>query len=84
MDSVQAFADEIAERVFLRVMEKLQGQSAKAPRLLTVKQAAEYLGRSPKAIYDMAAKGILPAVREGKRLHFDRCELEEWISQRSQ
>jgi excisionase family DNA binding protein len=73
---LDALADAIAERVLARLHE------GEGPRLLTVNQAAEYLGRTPKALRHMLAAGALPAVREGSRVHLDRTDLDHWLDAR--
>lgn len=45
-------------------------------KLFTVAQAAEYLGRTPKAIERMAEKGLLPTVRLDRRVQFDIYDLD--------
>lgn len=50
-------------------------------RLLTVKEAAVYLGRSPWSIRELYYSGELKCVRVGRRIHFDIKDLDEWIDQ---
>jgi excisionase family DNA binding protein len=69
-------ADSIAARVAAR-LNQLQ-----EPRLLSVDDAARYLGRTPKALRHMIAGGALPAVREGTRVHLDRVDLDRWVAMR--
>jgi excisionase family DNA binding protein len=73
---LDALADAIAECVVARLH-----QSDK-PRLLTVNQAAAYIGRTPKALRHMIALDTLPVVREGSRVHLDRADLDRWIDLR--
>ena len=73
---LDALADAIAERVFARLN---RGQES---RLLSVNEAAAYIGRTPKAIRHMIASGALPAVREGGRVHLDRADLDRWVELR--
>jgi len=40
------------------------------------KAAAEYIGETPRAVYHMAEKGLLPVIRKGRKLYFRRSELE--------
>ena len=54
------------------------------PRLLTLKQAAEYINHSVDLVRDMVASGELPHVPKGggkERTHFviDRLDLDKWI-----
>lgn len=56
-------------------------KSEKLPRLLTLKQAAEYAGMSVWTIRDMIGSGLIPVVRFGniRRLFIDRDDLDELI-----
>ena len=49
------------------------------PRLLTVKEASTYLGRSVPSVRELIWSGSLPIVRVGRRIHFDIGDLEKWI-----
>jgi excisionase family DNA binding protein len=49
------------------------------PRLLTIDQAAVYLGRSPEAMQHLVASGKVPAVRADRRVFLDRTDLDKWI-----
>jgi excisionase family DNA binding protein len=51
------------------------------PRLLTVKEASVYLGRSVPSIRELIWAGSLPIVRVGKRIHLDLLDLDKWIEQ---
>jgi len=48
-------------------------------RLLTVEEAATMLGRTPHAIYRMAARRQLPYRKSGRRLVFMQSELQEFV-----
>jgi len=50
-------------------------------RLLTIKEAATYLGRSVPAIRELIWKGKLPIIRPDRRIHLDLFDLEKWIEQ---
>jgi len=49
------------------------------PRLLTVKEASVYLGRSIPSIRELIWGGTLPIVRVGRRIHLDLIDLDKWI-----
>lgn len=49
------------------------------PALLTVKQAAIYLGRSEQSIQHLIFQKELPVVRVGRRVHLDRRDLDGFI-----
>ncbi len=52
------------------------------PLLLTVAETAELLRTSPKAIYAMASRGLLPGVtRLGRRVLIRRDELIRWLDE---
>jgi excisionase family DNA binding protein len=69
-------ADAIAERVVARML------ADQPERLLTVDEAAKYLGRSARAVRHLIATRNLPVVREGRSVHLDRPELDRWIELR--
>jgi excisionase family DNA binding protein len=52
------------------------GPKATPKRLLTVKEAAAYLGRSESAIYHLVARREIPVVRTGRTLRFLRDDLD--------
>jgi excisionase family DNA binding protein len=75
---VSALATEIAAKLIPQIE---QGQSKQRPtaRLLTVKEAAAYIGRSEQAVQHMIHKRELVVVRKGRRVHLDRGDLDRWI-----
>ena len=40
------------------------------------KAAAEYLGETERAVYNMAEKGHLPCIKKGRKLYFRKSELD--------
>ncbi len=49
-------------------------------RLLTVREAAEYVGVKPKTLYNWVSSGKIACVKAGGRcLRFDIRELDRWI-----
>jgi excisionase family DNA binding protein len=80
---------EIVESIAVEVVGRLRSENAGqtsqiTPRLLTVEQAAVYLGRSKAAVQHMIQAGTLPVVRDGRRVFLDVHELEKWIAKNSQ
>ena len=52
------------------------------PLFLTAKEVAELLRTSPKAVYSMAGRGLLPGVtRLGRRLLIRRDDLLSWLDE---
>jgi excisionase family DNA binding protein len=63
------------------VAARIPSPAPVAKRLLTIAQAAEYLGRSPKAVEHLVARGVLPVTKlDGKR-QIDRIALDKLISE---
>ena len=50
-------------------------------RLITVKEAAEYIGLSPDTIYTMVSQRRIPFVKVGRLTKFDLGLLDTWIKQ---
>jgi hypothetical protein len=73
---LDALADAIAERVYRRLTDALEGNKS---RLLNVPVAAEYIGRSPSALRHMIAKKAIPCVRRDGRVQLDRQDLDNWL-----
>lgn len=53
--------------------------TAIAPRLLTVADAARYLGRTEKSIRHLVQRRKLASIRGDGRVMFDRIDLDAWI-----
>ena len=63
----------------LRIGSELPPQKPVPQRLLSVEQAAEYLGLSKWEVYKMIEDGTPPCVRRGKRKLVDKKDLDDWI-----
>jgi excisionase family DNA binding protein len=50
------------------------------PRLLTVKEAAAYLGSTPWFIRSLVWDRKLPKLKLGNRLVFDKVDLDDFVS----
>jgi excisionase family DNA binding protein len=74
-EAINAFADIIAEKVAHRVKNLIPPPK----KLMTAKEAGEYIGRSPHAVYALVARGEIPAVRVGRRTHVAVKDLDVWI-----
>ncbi len=72
---IQNPLEALVEMIVDRTMAKMDPR----PRLLSVRQAAEYIGRSEDAIRRLEAKKVIPGVRGDGRLQFDRKDLDAWI-----
>jgi excisionase family DNA binding protein len=77
----ESLIDALAKRVAAQVRAELTDDSASTfrPRLLTVDQAATYMGRTVEAIQHMVASGKIPTVRLDRRVFIDVRDLERLI-----
>jgi excisionase family DNA binding protein len=81
----EAVVKKLAALVAVHIKTELRnangGSEKLPPRLLTVEQAGEYLGRSKQAIEHMIFRGELTGcvVRKDRRVHIDRLALDKWI-----
>ena len=73
----RALAEELSG-VLREEFQRLRSQTV-LPALLTVKEAAVYLGRSEQAIQHLILQKLLPVVRVGRRVHLDRRDLDAFI-----
>ena len=70
-------SDTIAEAVASR----LRDSAVLAPRLLTLNQAAMYLGLTPDALKAKVHMGRVPTVDIDKKLRFDKLDLDRIIEE---
>jgi len=50
-------------------------------RLLSVAEAAEWLGMSQSFIYRAVESDLIPCIRMGRAIRFDIKALEEWLDE---
>ncbi len=50
-----------------------------AERLMSVKEAADYMRVRPKTVYGWVASGRLRALHAGNRLRFRPADLDAWL-----
>ena len=48
-------------------------------RLYTIKEAAEYLGRSTWSMRELVWAGKIPFVKDGRKFYFDIKDLDDYI-----
>ena len=71
----------LADKVAERLREGGASTPPIRPRLLTVEQAAVYIGRSKEAVQHMISGGKMPTVRADRRVFLDVQDLDGWIEQ---
>ncbi len=80
--NLDALIERMADKVAARLQNGNQGAPVNGevrPRLLTVEQAAVYIGRTKYAIQHMIASCKLPTVRTDRRVFIDMRDLDSWI-----
>lgn len=55
--------------------------SVAIPRLLTVTEAAEFLGRSVNTVYLDCRAGLIPHYKVGGSIRFDLDDLRRWLEE---
>ena len=73
---VTALATEIAARINPQIQRR---PGVTVNRLLSVKEAAAYIGRTEQALQHLIHKREIVVVRKGRRVHLDRNDLDRWI-----
>jgi excisionase family DNA binding protein len=73
------FIDAIAVAVVDKIMERMPAAQFGGKRLMNIKEAAAYIGRTEDAVYQLIHRRRLPAIKEGRRVHIDRDDLEQFI-----
>ncbi len=52
----------------------------KYPRMLTIKEVAQFLSLSEKTIYRLVKTGTLPALKVGGQWRFEQKILDAWVA----
>jgi excisionase family DNA binding protein len=81
MNEITEILEQFAGLVASKLATELQKNQSAAvsQRLLTVDQAAVYIGRTKEAVQYLIATNKLPVVRSDRRVFLDLHDLEEWI-----
>ena len=79
---IKAFLDLLADLLAEKYFERMDDRMKKIPelrRLITAKEASEYLSLSTDTVYRMASARKLPYLKVGDRVLFDVRALDHWI-----
>jgi excisionase family DNA binding protein len=81
MNDLNGILEQFANLVAARLAAELLNNhtSAVNRRLLSVDQAAIYIGRTKEALQFLLASGKLPTVRSDRRVFLDIRDLDKWI-----
>jgi len=52
-------------------------------RLMTIKEAANYLRLSKVTVYKMTRQGKIPASKIGRQWRYNKAEIDSWVKQKS-
>jgi excisionase family DNA binding protein len=79
---IKEFLDMLADLLAEKYFERMDDRIRKIPelrRLITAKEASQYLSLSTDTIYRMAALKKIPYLKIGDRVLFDVRALDHWI-----
>ncbi len=79
---IDALLADLAKRVAEELRAEMESTATTAtvrPRLLTVDQAATYLGRSKASVQHLISDRAIPVVRHDRRVFLDVRDLDGWI-----
>ena len=79
---IKEFLDTLADLLAEKYFERMEERMKKIPelrRLITAKEASQYLSISVDTIYHMASRRKLPYLKIGDRVLFDVKALDYWI-----
>ena len=79
---IKEFLDMLADLLAEKYFERMDDRMKKIPelrRLITAKEASEYLSLSTDTVYRMASARKLPYLKVGDRVLFDVRALDHWI-----
>ena len=82
---MKEFLDMLADLLADKYFERIDGRLRKIPelrRLITAKEASQYLSLSTDTVYRMASLKKLPYLKIGDRVLFDVKALDQWIERR--
>ena len=82
---VKEFLDMLADLLAEKYFERMDDRMKKIPdlrRLITAKEASQYLSLSTDTVYRMASLKKLPYLKIGDRVLFDVKALDQWIERR--
>ena len=75
---LDVLADLLAEKYFERMDDRIK-KIPELRRLITAKEASQYLSLSTETVYRMAASKKLPYLKIGDRVLFDIKTLDQWV-----
>jgi excisionase family DNA binding protein len=79
---IEEFLDMLADLLAEKYFERMDDRMKKIPelrRLITAKEASQYLSLSTETVYRLASQKKLPYLKIGDRVLFDVKALDHWV-----
>ena len=71
---------EFIQKELKEIKELLKRQTIQQKKILTIDEAADFLGLSKSCLYKMTSSKKIPHCKpHGKKIYLDRQELEQWV-----
>jgi len=77
--AVAMLTKEVSELKQLLLQKSDQQITIPSEQLLNVKEAADFLNLSVPTVYSKVSRGELPVMKRGKKLHFSKTELMQYL-----
>jgi excisionase family DNA binding protein len=77
--SVQEVRNMLREEVKKALNESPQLQGNQLPEYLTIQELSEMINLAVPSIYGMVHRKQIPYVKRGKKLIFEKSQIEEWL-----
>lgn len=78
-EAVTRLTNEVSELKSLLIQKQAEPPTKETEKLLTIKEASQFLKLTVPTIYSKVSKNELPFMKQGKRLYFSSTELMEYI-----
>jgi len=78
--AIQNLTNEVVELKSL-LLDKQEQKQEQSEKLLSIKEAAQFLNLSKATIYSKVSKGELPFMKRSKRLYFSSTELLDYLKE---
>ena len=78
--AIQNLTNEVSELKTL-LLNKQEQKQEQPEKLLSIKEAAQFLNLSVHTIYSKVSKGELPSMKRSKRLYFSSTELLAYLKE---
>ena len=79
--AVNRLTNEVSELKRLFIQKQAEPPTNEAEKLLTIKEASEFLKLSVPTLYSKVSRNKLPYMKQGKRLYFSSIELMDYIKE---